>query len=121
VFLSNNIKDTTDALRIYRQRDIVEKAFDILKNITQDQNIAVHSNCYNKLFIGFLSLILTSQIHKTMTKHNLYKQYTIKELYFIMKSLKKCVVDDYSIYMPISAKQKEILDKFECPYPEDSV
>ncbi|MDR2198146.1 MAG: transposase [Deltaproteobacteria bacterium] len=121
IFLSNNIKDTTEALSIYRQRNIVEKAFNIIKNRTQDENIAVHdSKKYsNKIFIGFLSLILTSQIHKTMVSNHLYKNYTIKELYFILKSIKRIKVKNKTVYSPLTSKHKTILDVFNCPYPID--
>jgi transposase len=123
IFLTNEIKDTTEALRIYRKRDIVEKAFDILKNRTQDDNVAVHSSpsYSNKLFIGFLSLILTSQVHKTMVEHNLYKKYTVKELYFTLKSIKKTKYRGQVVYSPLTAKHKDLLEKFQCPFPIDMV
>ncbi|MDR2199002.1 MAG: transposase [Deltaproteobacteria bacterium] len=121
IFLSNNIKDTTEALSIYRQRDIVEKAFNIIKNRTQDENIAVHNSkkYSNKIFIGFLSLILTSQIHKIMVSNHLYENYTIKELYFILKSIKRIKVKNQIVYSPLTSKHKTILDVFNCPYPVD--
>ena len=121
VFLSNNIKDTTEAINVYRKRDIVEKAFNIFKNRTQEQNLAVHSdiNTSNKLFISFLSLILTSQINKVMVENNLYKTYTIKELFFNLKSIKKMTVKNYKIYSQLTAKQKDILEYFDCPFPID--
>jgi transposase len=122
VFLSNEIKDTAEALTIYRKRDIVEKAFDILKNRTQERNIAVHSNrsYSNKLFIGFLSLIITSQIHKVMTEHQIYKRYTIKELFYILKSIKKISIENFTVYSALTKKHMFILDKFGCPYPLDN-
>jgi transposase len=123
VFLSNGIKDTTDALSIYRHRDVVEMAFDILKKRTQEQNIAVHSNhnASTKLFIGFLSLILTSQVHKTMSQENLYKHFTIKELFSILNSIKKLTIDGKTVYSPLTAKHELIFDKFKCPPPTDSI
>jgi transposase len=123
IFLTNEIKDATEALRIYRQRDMVEKAFDILKNRTQEENTVVHSSpsYSNKLFIGFLSLLLNSQIHKTMTENNMKKKFTITELYFILKSIKKIKVKDIVVYSPLNAKHKDILEKFKCPLPCDSI
>ncbi|MDR2199847.1 MAG: hypothetical protein LBR53_10410 [Deltaproteobacteria bacterium] len=119
IFLSNNIKDATEALSIRGRREIAEKAFNNVNNKTKDENVAVSGakQYSNKIFIGFLSLILTSRMHKTMVGDHLSKNYTIKELYFILKS--KIKVKNKTAYSPLTSKRETILDIFNCPYPED--
>ena len=83
LFLSNEKKDSAEALSIYWRREIIKKAFELFQNNTQEQNFAAHSQNHiaNKLFVYFLTLILTSQIHKTMCDENLYAHYTIIEIF----------------------------------------
>jgi transposase len=120
IFLSDEIKNPEDAIKIYRKRDVVEKAYNIFKNRTDHGRIRVHNdlNNENKLFLGFLALILTSSIHETMLKQNLYKSYSIKEIFKILNGIKITKTSNYSIVSALTAKQKAILDAFNCPHPE---
>jgi transposase len=78
--LSNEISDYKQALMIYRQNDVVEKAFLRLKNNLDLYRHRTHTDITseNKLFIAFISLILSSCIHNTMDTEGLYKLYTQK-------------------------------------------
>jgi transposase len=67
--LSNEVKDSPEALEIYRKKDMVEKAFDNLKERLGMKRTTVFSDqaLAGKLFIQFLSLIFISYIHKHMS------------------------------------------------------
>jgi transposase len=80
--LSNEIKDPEVALEIYRNKDLVEKAFCNLKNRLGMKRTAVSSseNLEGKLFVQFISLIYISYIHKRMKERGLYVHYTIQTL-----------------------------------------
>jgi len=82
VFLSNDIKDPIKALEIYRNKDLVEKAFGNLKERLNFSRPAVSSDqsLDGKLFVEFLALIYLSYIKKMMQDKNLFKKYTMHEL-----------------------------------------
>ena len=75
VLLSNDIKDSAEAIKIYRNKDVVEKSFDNLKNALDMKRLRVHlkENMRGRLFIQFGALILVSYIHQVMNEKNLFK------------------------------------------------
>lgn len=82
VLLSNDIKDPQVALTIYRKKDLVEKAFDNLKERLEMRRTGVHSDraLAGKFFLQFLALIFISYIHKHMHDNGLYQNYTMQSL-----------------------------------------
>jgi transposase len=121
VFLGNEKMNAVEAFKIYQKRDIVEKGFYSVKTRfgmnrprTGNPDITI-----NRSFVGFLSLIILSQIHNVMSDNNLYKQFTIQKLLRQLSTIKihrKGNVGDIS---PITVKQRKILDYFHCPYPSN--
>jgi transposase len=82
VLLSNGIKDPVAALKIYRTKDLNEKAFGNLKerlNMCR-MSVASEENLEDKLFVQFVALIYLSYIKKAMDDNGLFKNYTMKEL-----------------------------------------
>ena len=82
VLLSNEIKDAIEALEIYRNKDLVEKAFDNLKDRLNLRRLAVSSeqSLDGKLFVQFVALIYLSSITKRMQEKNLFKCHTLQEV-----------------------------------------
>lgn len=80
--VSNEIKDPIEALEIYRNKDLVEKAFGNLKERLNLRRMAVSSDASldGKLFVEFVALIYLSYIKKKMQEKDLYKKYTMQEL-----------------------------------------
>ena len=80
--LSNEVKDAITALEIYRNKDLVEKAFDNLKDRLSLRRVAVSSekSLDGKLFVQFIALIFLSCITKKMQTTNLFKKYTLQEV-----------------------------------------
>jgi transposase len=80
--LSNEIKDAVEALEIYRNKDLVEKAFDNLKERLNLRRVAVSSeqSLDGKLFVQFIALIFLSHITKKMQENKLFKDYTLQEI-----------------------------------------
>jgi transposase len=64
--LSNDIKDPVEALRVYRNRDSVEKAFDDLKNQLDMKRLRIHNSVAmdGRIFVQFISLIYMSALRK---------------------------------------------------------
>lgn len=106
--------DKTDILENYRNRDSVEKVFDLLKNEMDGDRLRAHSQ-YNsdaRLFIKFISLILQSEIIKTMSDKKLFKKYSVKELLAILRKIKITKFEDDQIISEVSKQQRLILEAF---------
>jgi len=119
VVISNDISDAKEALSIYREKDVVEKGFLRLKNSLDLGRLRVHREdiMQNKVFVGFLSLILMSQIHKVMLDNELYKKMTMKKLLMTLSKLRVQVINGTRILFPLTKEQKEIYKSFNVPEP----
>jgi transposase len=82
VLLSNEIKDSIEALEIYRNKDLVEKAFGNLKERLSFSRPSVSSeqSLDGKLFVEFVALIYLSYIKKKMQEKELFKKFTMQGL-----------------------------------------
>jgi len=80
--LSNDIKEPVEALEIYRNKDLVEKAFGNIKERLNLRRLAVSSeqSLDGKLFVEFIALIILSYIKKKMQETQLFKTTTMQEL-----------------------------------------
>ena len=80
--ISNEIKEPISALEIYRNKDVVEKAFGNLKERLNMRRTGVSSDSTleGKLFVQFIALIYLSYIKKQMSDQKLFKKYTMQEL-----------------------------------------
>ena len=117
VTISNNIKDAAEAIRIYRAKDVVEKGFYRLKNSLELGRLRVHSDeaMQNKIFVGFIALILMSHIHSVMLDQDLYLKMTMKKLILIMEKIRVVYIKDDRILMPVTKEQSDILRAFKLP------
>lgn len=81
VLLSNEVREPIAALEIYRNKDLVEKAFGNLKERLNFNRTAVSSDqsLDGKLFVEFIALIFLSYLKKKMQDGNLFKKYTMHE------------------------------------------
>lgn len=80
--ISNDIKDPIQALEIYRNKDLVEKAFGNLKERLNLRRTLVSSeqSLDGKLFVEFIALIFLSYLKKKMQEHDLFKKFTLQGL-----------------------------------------
>ncbi len=111
--LSNAIKDPVETLQIYRDKDVVEKCFDDLKNQLDMKRLRMHSSeaVNGRLFVQFIALIYISALRNEMRASGLIKQYTVRELLQEMETLTKI---KYSgkyghILTELTKPQREIL------------
>ena len=119
VIISNYITDAKEAIKIYREKDVVEKGFLRLKNNLDLGRIRVHSerNMQNKVFVGFISLILLSAIHNVMVDKNLYSKMTMRKLILILSKLRLQVVKGVRVLFPVTKEQRLIYDAFGVQKP----
>ena len=119
VVLSNDVVDAKQALVIYRQKDVVEKGFWRLKTQLDLGRLRVHrdDSMQNKLFIGFIALILMSYLHTVMSDKALYKKMTIKKMLMSLSKLKEQNINGSRILFPLTKEQKIIYNAFSVIEP----
>lgn len=97
VMMSNRIKDPAEVLYSYRQKYAVEKGFDHLKNDLDMKRLRIHFNTAMKgrIFIQFVSLILTTYLKSSLAKHGWARNHShnLQEIFSEMKSLKEVSVE----------------------------
>ena len=117
--LSSGIKDPVEAMRVYRDKDAVEKSFDDLKNSLDMKRLRMQSAATvdGRLFVQFIALILVSALRKQMRDTSLIEKYTVRELLREMETLTKI---NYSgkyghILTELTKPQKDILKALDIP------
>lgn len=78
--ITNETMDSITALELYRNKDVVEKAFGNLKERLNLRRTLVSSeqSLDGKLFVEFVALIYLSYIKKQMQVQKLYRDYTLQ-------------------------------------------
>jgi transposase len=114
ILISNHIDNAQEALQIYRAKDVVEKGFLRMKSCLDLARLRVHSDeaMQNKIFIGFIALIITAHIHKVMADNQLYKSWSMKKMLNILERLKIHYIKSDRIVSPLTKDQKRIFTAF---------
>lgn len=115
--LISNIKglDKSYVLNCYRERDSIEKIFDIFKNEIDGNRIRVHSqwSVEGKFFLKFITLIIYMRIARIMRDHKLFDKYSIKEMIRELKKIKLTIVNsEEQIISEVTKKQRTLLEVF---------
>jgi hypothetical protein len=71
----------------------------------------------NKVFIGFIALILMSHLHKVMLDKDLYKNMTMKKLLLILSKLRVQHINGQRILFQLTKEQKTIYKAFSIKEP----
>ena len=111
VLLSHGVKDPVEALRLYRSKDMIEKAFCDLKSRLGLHRTMVSSeeNLEGKLFLQFLALIYLSYVKRAMDKKDLFRNYTMQELFDELDVVEKYQQPGSAAYYgEITAKQSKL-------------
>jgi transposase len=119
VLLSNDVAGAKEALRIYRAKDVVEKGFLRLKADLDLGRLRVHGQdrMQNKVFIGFVSLVLVSAIHSVMMDKGLYETMTMRQLTRILSKHRVQLIGGERVVYPATKAQKNIYDAFGVSTP----
>jgi transposase len=119
VLISNETEDAKSAMQIYQAKDIVEKGFLRLKKSLDLGRLRVHSEgrMLNKVFVGFISLILLSELDKVMSEKGLYRNMTMQQMIRQLSKLRAVYVAGSRIVYPVTKEQRQIFDAFEVSPP----
>ncbi|HOZ02079.1 MAG TPA: IS1634 family transposase [Candidatus Syntrophosphaera sp.] len=96
----------------YRSRDRIEKAFDVLKNENGQFRMYVSSReqAEGRLFLAFLALIISCDLHRRMRKAGLYKKYTTQEVLTELSKIRALRMDNDQIkLLEVSKTQRTLL------------
>lgn len=121
ILITNNNKlAKTEVLSLYRQKDNVEKMFDIMKNEIDDARLHVQSRAAmeGSFFILFVSLILYAELTSRMQSAQLFKKYTVTEIIGELKKVRVVTMSHGAPYLTeISKKQRDIWEALGIPLP----
>ena len=119
ILISNSVSSTQEAHDLYRIKDVVEKGFCKFKNSLGLGRLHVQSNdrMQNKIFVGFIALILMSWIHKNMSDKGMYKQMTFDKMMLTLSKIKIAKINDQRILRPLTKEQKQILQQLGVDAP----
>ena len=119
--LSSKVKNSIEALLIYRDKDAVENSFDDLKNSLDMKRLRIHSATAmsSRLFLQFLALILISLIRNTTRQNSVLKNLMVREVMEEMETLSKITYTNRcgEIYTETSPMQQKIMDIFQSTLP----
>jgi hypothetical protein len=118
ILISNHVSNAQEALHIYRAKDVVEKGFLRMKACLDLARLRVHSDeaMQNKVFVGFIALIITAHIHKIMADNQLYKTWTMKKMIKILERLKIHYIKNDRIISLLTKDQKRIFTAFDIKF-----
>ena len=114
--LSTGIRDASEALRIYRAKDVVENCFDDLKNQMNMKRLRVHSSAAmdGRIFLQFLALILISRLREGIQADEDLKHLTVREVMEAMEPFAKITYSGHygKLYTEASPLQRKIMVAF---------
>jgi len=116
VLLSNEVDDTWKALSLYRNKDVVEKAFCNIKDRLdlRRMSVSTEKTLDGKLFVGFIALILLSYINKQMREKSLYKDHTMQDLFDQLDAIEHLEYEGKKPWVSVVLeKQKKIYENLE--------
>jgi transposase len=113
IILTNDFdRQSEEMLSLYRDKEVVENAFDDIKNQLDMDRLNVQSNesLQGKLFLVFLSLILVSAMRNALRKTGLSKNISYPEAIMELTKIKLYTYENNQMTLSKpSAKQKKIL------------
>ena len=99
---------------VYRERDIVEKGFKIMKNDIQSLplNTSKDSITNRFIFVCFIGLIFRMKLLSMMRETKIIEDYTIESLLLELEKIRKVELQNGEVMVTeLTRKQKEIMEK----------
>ncbi len=122
IFLTNQPDlGRSQVLQLYRQKDAIEKTFDIFKHECDGQRMRGHSTeaILGRLFLKFLSLIIYSTLTNTLRDDRTLPHYSVRELLYELKKLRRVeLINGKHVLTEISKRQKEIFKALDLDIPK---
>jgi len=107
-------RDWGECLTVYRERDIVEKGFKIMKNDIQSLplNTSKDSTTKGFIFVRFIGLIIRMKLLSMMRETKIIEDYTVESLLLELEKIRKVELQNGEVMVTeLTRKQKEIMEK----------
>jgi len=104
--------DWDSCLSIYRERDMIEKAFKDLKNEIDALPLNTHKESTTRgfLFVAFLGLIIRMQLLKRMKEAEISENYSLEMLMLELEKVRKIKLANGTVVVSeLTKKQRELL------------
>jgi len=113
--LLTNVKglSSIEVLKIYREKDTIEKHFDMFKNDLEFGRLKTHGDktTEGKMFVGFLALILRSHMHQIIRNNDDTKKMTFEKIMIELRKIKIVSMSDMTEkLLTLTKTQKTILE-----------
>jgi transposase len=103
-------------LSVYKERELIERSFNILKNDLELSTPNVHKDTTLKgiLFISLLALIIRMKIMNTLKQADMIKDYSFEKMMLQLEKMKAVILDNGQVmYSEITKKQRDLLAPFD--------
>jgi transposase len=122
ILLSKNKREKYEIINTYRDKDSIEKDYNIIKNYINGVPLKVHKieTLEGLLFILFLTTIIKREILnklKQLKDNKKIKKLSSEELFLELSKIKKVIINENEYITEISKKQREIFDLFNFEIP----
>ena len=104
-----------ECLSAYKEKELIERSFNILKNDLEFSTPHTHKDTTLKglMFISLLALIIRMKIMRELKKANMSKDYGFEKMMLQLEKIKAVVTDNGQVfYSEITKKQRELLELF---------
>ncbi len=107
-------RDWMECLTFYRERDIVEKEFKIMKNDIQSLPLNTNKDSTTRgfVFVYFIGLIIRMRLLSMMRETKIIEDYTVESLHLELEKIRKIELQNGEVIVTeLTRKQKEIIEK----------
>lgn len=121
VITNDHSLNKKDILHHYRQKDCVEKYYDILKNSLNQSRLRVHSQytAEGHLFMSFLTAIVYMALSARMKQADLFRSLSVPELFSKLKTIRSVTIEDGpAVITEIPKNLRTTLQKLNIPLPQ---
>lgn len=116
---TDNNLNVEEALTLYRQRNVIEKSFDQLKNGMEYKRLHTHykETTEGKIFIAFIGLIMRTIFNNRLKSDEKTKALSIKKVITELEKIQEIHLENGEEHrIPLTKIQKEILTALKVTY-----
>ena len=119
ILLSSSRRSWDDVLSMYRERDVVEKLYDELKNDLDLLPLRVHKNetLRGLVFVYFVSMVIRSLLLQRALAAKLLERSSIEDIVLEMSKLRVVQIGSSLKLSEITKKNRTILEKMGIAVP----
>ncbi len=119
ILLSSSKREWGDVLMLYRERDIVEKLYDELKNDLEMLPLRIHKNeaLFGLTLIYFVAVIIRSLLVQKARKAKLLEKNSTTDLLLEMQKLRAVHIGNVWKLTEVTKRQRTILEKMGISIP----